>query len=67
MTTDSLEQGRKQNSGEYTLFTPPKPVGTWILDPQGVWHTQLLMYSKPTDEQIKNTEAMFGWKWKDLI
>lgn len=53
-------------TGEYTFITPPKPVGAWILDPQGAWHTQLAMYSKPTDEQIKNTEAMFGWKWKDL-
>ena len=70
MTTDSLEQWRKQNPGksapECTLITPPKPVGAWILDPQGAWHTQLAMYSKPTDEQIKNTEAIFGWKWKDL-
>jgi hypothetical protein len=52
--------------GRYALSTPPKPVGAWILDPQGFCHTQLAMYSKPTDEQIKNTEAMFGWKWKDL-
>ncbi|NDH05267.1 hypothetical protein EBX93_04985 [bacterium] len=70
MTTDSLEQWRKQNPGksapEYTLITPPKPVGAWILDPQGAWHSQIAMYSKPTDEQIKNTEAIFGWKWKDL-
>lgn len=50
----------------YTFFQPPKPVGAWVLDPGGVVHTQFAMYSKPTDEQIKNTEAMFGWKWKDL-
>jgi len=23
------------------------------------------MYQKPTDEQIKNTEELLGWKWKD--
>ena len=50
----------------YAFFQPPKPVGAWVLDPGGVVHTQFAMHSKPTDEQIKNTEAMFGWKWKDL-
>lgn len=50
----------------YAFFQPPKPVGAWVLDPGGVVHTQFVMHSKPTDEQIKNTEAMFGWKWKDL-
>ena len=50
----------------YAFFQPPKPVGAWVLDPGGVVQTQFAMYSKPTDEQIKNTETMFGWKWKDL-
>ena len=50
---------------EYTFAKPPEPVGYWILDPQGVWKTQFAMYSKPTDEQIKNTEELLGWKWKD--
>ena len=50
----------------YTMREPPKPVGAWILDPRGWTSTHFMMYSKPTDEQIKNTEAMFGWKWKDL-
>jgi hypothetical protein len=50
----------------YGFFKPPKPVGAWVLDPGGVVNTQFAMHSKPTDEQIKNTEAMFGWKWRDL-
>jgi len=57
---------------EYKFFKQPEPVGywildpgDWILDPGGVVHTRFAMYIKPTDEQIKNTEQMFGWKWKD--
>ena len=49
----------------YKMYEPPKPVGSWVLDSGGVVHTQFLMYSKPTDEQIKNTEQLLGWKWKD--
>jgi hypothetical protein len=52
-------------AGNYAFIKPPEPVGYWILDPQGVWHTHFTMYSKPTDEQIKNTEQLLGWKWKD--
>jgi hypothetical protein len=50
---------------EYVVFNQPKPVGYWILGPQGAWKTQFAMYSKPTDEQIKNTEQLLGWKWED--
>jgi len=50
---------------EYTFFKPPEPVGYWVLDPQGLVNTMFSMYSKPTDEQIKNTEELLGWKWKD--
>ena len=53
-------------SGKYTWYQPPKPVGAWVLDPGGVVNTQFAVHIKPTDEQIKNTEAMFGWKWRDL-
>jgi hypothetical protein len=46
---------------------PPKPVGYWIIDPPGscAYHTLFSVYNKPTDQQIKNTEEAFGWKWKD--
>ena len=50
---------------EYTFAELPKPVGSWILDPQGLWKTKFPMYSRPTDEQIKNTEELLGWKWED--
>jgi hypothetical protein len=54
----------------YKMYEPPKPVGAWVIDPSGgEGHgpcTMFHVYRKPTDEQIKNTETMFGWKWKDL-
>ena len=53
------------NEVEYTSFKPPQPIGCWVLDPQGALQTNIAMYSKPTDEQIKNTEQLLGWKWKD--
>ena len=50
----------------YTIATPPKPVGYWILDPNPLSaHTMFSIFAKPTDKQIKNTEEAFGWKWKD--
>lgn len=49
------------------LNQPPKPVGSWTLDPNPSHiMTKFVMYTKPTDEQIKNTEEMFGWKWQDV-
>jgi hypothetical protein len=51
----------------YTIIQPPKPVGYWVLYPQGTPHTQFAMYHKPTDEQIKNTEQLLGWGWKDEL
>jgi hypothetical protein len=51
--------------GSYAIVKPPEPLGYWILDPQGLIHTQFAMYSKPTEQQIKNTEELLGWKWKD--
>ena len=54
----------------YEMYIPPKPVGGWVLDPAGnEGHgpcTLFTVFRKPTDEQIKNTEVMFGWKWRDL-
>jgi hypothetical protein len=51
--------------GEYTIMKQPKIVGFWVLYPQGGVSTQFGMYHKPTDEQIKNTEQLLGWGWKD--
>ena len=44
-------------------FAPINPtyVGSWVIG--GNFHISI--ETKPTDEQIKNTEEMFGWKWKD--
>ena len=53
----------------YVPYVPPKPVGAWVIDPQGAGHgpcTMFHVFNKPTDEQIKNTEATFGWKWRDV-
>jgi len=54
----------------YKLYEPPKSVGAWVIDPSpDEGHgpsTMFHVFRKPTDEQIKNTEQAFGWKWKDL-
>jgi len=54
----------------FKLYEPPKPVGAWVIDPpESEDHgpcTMFQVFKKPTDEQIKNTEAAFGWKWRDL-
>jgi hypothetical protein len=54
----------------YKFYEPPKPVGAWVIDPSpDEGHgpsTMFHVFRKPTDEQIKNTEQAFGWKWKDL-
>jgi hypothetical protein len=52
-------------SGSYTIAQPPKVVGWWLLYPQASPYNQFAMYHKPTDEQIKNTEQLLGWGWKD--
>ena len=49
----------------YTIMSSPKPVGYWVLYPHVTPHTQFSMYHKPTDEQIKNTEQLLGWQWRD--
>ena len=50
---------------EYTIVMPPKPVGYWCLYQVQGYSTQFAVWNKPTDEQIKNTEELLGWKWKD--
>ena len=47
-----------------TLSAPPKPVGYWVLYPGHAMRTRFAMYVCPTDEQIKNTEALLGWGWE---
>lgn len=52
-------------NNDHTFALPPKVVGWWVLYPQASPLTQFAMYHKPTDEQIKNTEQLLGWGWKD--
>lgn len=47
------------------LLTLPKIVGFWVLYPGPAPQTRLAMYQRPTDEQIKNTEALLGWGWEE--
>lgn len=68
MSTDHTSQGNWTTpvTHTYTFALPPKPVGYWVLYPHSTPHTQFSMYHKPTDEQIKNTEQLLGWQWKDV-
>ena len=55
----------KDNYSELTSSAPPKPVGYWVLYPGSAMRTKFAMYVRPTDEQIKNTEALLGWGWEE--
>ena len=37
-------------------------VGVWIIGGDIGFHIQV--YEQPTEEQIKNTQELLGWKWK---
>ena len=50
---------------QYTFVMPPTPVGWWCLYQVQGYSTQFAVWDKPTDEQIKNTEELLGWKWKE--
>jgi hypothetical protein len=48
------------------FYKPPVYVGGWQIG----GNFTISVIEKPTDEQIKNTEKMFGWKWieeKELL
>jgi hypothetical protein len=52
----------------YKFYESPKPIGSWTLDPNKTnFCTRFMVYNKPTEDQIKNTEALLGWKWEDSI
>lgn len=53
------------DAATYINSKPSNPVGYWILDPSGIAHIKFLIYKRPTDEQIKNTEELLGWKWQN--
>jgi hypothetical protein len=54
------------NTTQYKFFESPQPVGAWVLYPRAIYNHRFMMYAKPTDEQIKNTEELLGWKWEDV-
>jgi len=62
-----MQMNTDHNKYAFTNIVAPLPkvVGFWVLYPQGTLNTQFGMYHKPTDEQIKNTEQLLGWGWKD--
>ena len=65
--TDSYINWPKQIEGHKLTFAPQhKAVGGWVLYPNAPLTTKFMMYAKPTDEQIKNTEELLGWKWEDV-
>ena len=52
---------------QLSFIKHPPHVGYWKLDGEydgagGLW---IAIRKKPTDQQIKNTEEAFGWKWID--
>ena len=53
------------NLQQYTIDTPPKPVGWWQITPsvRGGWSTRFAVYAPLEERHIKNTEEMFGWKY----
>jgi hypothetical protein len=57
----------KAGSYKATIATFPTPVGYWVLYPQATQYTTFAVYHKPTDEQIKNTEQLLGWGWRDKL
>ena len=52
-------------SKEYTFTAPPKPVGYWVLYEGAPQLMMFEMHHKPTEQKIKNTEELLGWKWRD--
>ena len=51
--------------GTYAFIEPPKPVGYWMLHPQGSHSVRFFMHHKPRRLHIWFTEKLLGWKWKD--
>ena len=56
---------KRIDGGNFTIAKRPKPVGCWCLYSTESPYVGFMMYSKPTEEQIRNTENLLGWKWKD--
>jgi hypothetical protein len=48
---------------QWKIAEQPKAVGSWRLGHGEAYYTQFPIFVRPTDEQIKNTEELLGWKW----
>lgn len=49
----------------FTFLKQPEHVGYWVLYPGNGLKLKLTVYRRPTDEQIRNTEALLGRGWED--
>ena len=65
MTTENHFSELIANPPTLTFTAPPKPAGYWVLYPGHSLQTRFGMFVRPTDEQIKNTEALLGWGWEE--
>lgn len=67
MNKDTREPYSELVANPPTLYfaAQPKPVGFWVLYPGNATQTRFAMFVRPTDEQIRNTEALLGWGWEE--
>ena len=65
MTTENHLSELIANPPTLYFAVPPKPVGFWVLYPGNATKIKFTVFVRPTDEQIKNTEALLGWGWEE--
>ena len=65
MTTENHLSELIANLPTFYFAAPPKPVGFWVLYPGNTTKIKFTVFVRPTDEQIKNTEALLGWGWEE--
>ena len=46
-----------------TSFISPKHDGFWVIGE----NFHIAIKKKPTEQQIKNTNELLGWEWKDEL
>jgi hypothetical protein len=59
--------GYTLNLEEYTITAAryPQPAGYWVIDPTPGFQTKFAVKKRPTEEHIRNHEALLGWIWED--
>lgn len=55
------------NNAALIIPAAPKPSGYWVLYDNAPHKIRFYVYHRPTDEQIKNTEQLLGWKWEEAV